>query len=1169
MALGFYLGCSGSGKSAVLYRWVISESMLHPDRTYFILIPEQFSLQTQRRIVQSHPRGGILNIDVLSFSRLAWRIFEETGTDPKQVLTETGKNLILRSAASRKRQELRTLGGMLDRQGTITQIKSVLSEFAQYAVSPEQIRQLSDLCSSQPQLRDKLHDIAVLAEAFDKAKENRFVTGEELLLVFADAAPLSRLLDGATFVLDGFTGFTPVQITALRALFARARDVRVALTVDKKENLFGKIKEHELFYLTKKTIRELTKLAEETRMEVLEPYYAGRGEGECTLRFHPDSSLYQLERRLFRILPPDKVKGHAENKTPHSGEDSGLNGLQLYTASSPAQEAAFAAGMIRKLAASGRYRCSEIAVIAGDLPTYVNYLEREMELNGLPFFMDQKVEILQNPCLECIRAAMDLCEHPYAYAAVMRILRTGFTPLAQDEIDILENYLLAAGIRSSAAWHAPWERHAGTGRDEETLSMLNGFRERVALLFDPFLEKMKEKEGPAASYVQGLQEFLEDLSVEEQLLLQARTIRLQARSGSSAKAMEYEQIYGKIRQILDEIRLLLGEEPVTRKEFTKLLEAGFSEMRVGIIPQEMEQVYIGDVERTRLDHIKVLFFLGMNDGWIPARSSRAGILTEMERNLLESRGVELAPGIRKSSYLQRFYLYLCLTKPSEMLYVSYSLAGTDGNAMRPSYLVHQLKQMFPGLTEIPAQAELDSSFLMSSRDRKTRLAGMLREAVHQGEGSAALLELLRIVRSQPGGEEAAAALEKAALEAGSFSFLTGETSAALYGSSLAAGVSRMEIFAACAYRHFAGYGLKLKERERWEIRPADMGTVFHQTLERYSRVLSERNPDGWFTLSRPEQETLVRECLQDVSGEYGSGLFSDTARNRSALQRMERILVRTVWALTEQVRAGSFVPSGFEIRFPDGERQETDRPGKILSVGRIDRVDLCETQDEIQVKVIDYKSGSTRFDLTSLYHGLQLQLLVYLEEAMRQQEKLRPGKRPVAAGAFYCRLQDPVIEGEPSDLLPEREEILEERLLQELRPDGLVNVRDDVISHLAGKTPDPSRVIPVSYTAKGDISSRSRVATPGQLALLLDFVRDRVTQLGQSILKGEITPAPVRYQERSACTYCPYHVVCGFDKKVPGMRERVISKENEADLWNKIEAYENGKTVDNESAAGH
>ena len=206
MALGFYLGCSGSGKSAALYRWVISESMLHPDRTYFILIPEQFSLQTQRRIVQSHPRGGILNIDVLSFSRLAWRIFEETGTDPKQVLTETGKNLILRSAASRKRQELRTLGGMLDRQGTITQIKSVLSEFAQYAVSPEQIRQLSDLCSPQPQLRDKLHDIAVLAEAFDKAKENRFVTGEELLLVFADAAPLSRLLDGATFVLDGFTG---------------------------------------------------------------------------------------------------------------------------------------------------------------------------------------------------------------------------------------------------------------------------------------------------------------------------------------------------------------------------------------------------------------------------------------------------------------------------------------------------------------------------------------------------------------------------------------------------------------------------------------------------------------------------------------------------------------------------------------------------------------------------------------------------------------------------------------------------------------------------------------------------------------------------------------------------------------------------------------------------
>lgn len=1139
MSLQFIFGNSGSGKSTYLYQKIIEESMQRPDGNFIVIVPEQFTMQTQKDLVMAHPRGGIMNIDVLSFQRLAHRIFEEVGADQRSVLTETGKNLMLRKVAIREQERLKVLGSRMNRPGYVSEVKSVLSELMQYEVSDFELQEMERRTENRPLLNAKLEDLQVLYREFLSYRRDRFLKPEEIYDVLCQVAGESALLKNSVLAFDGFAGFTPSQLRVLEELLVCCPKVYLTVTLDARESAFGKLQEHDLFAPSRRLVQAVSEAARSAARRMggndtmfLPPVVLGK---TSLPRFKKGGALFHLEQNLFR-----------SRRQSYGGIPDEIS---MHISKNPAAEVHFAARTISYLVREKDLRYRDIAVITGDLSSYNNYVKHIFPQYEIPAFVDETRQILLNPCLEFVRGALEIVQRDYAAEAVFRCLRTGMAGFSADETDELENYVLAAGIRGHRKWKKTWE-YRPAQRREEALEKVNAYRERLVERFEPFAEKMRKKGNTLLFYATALYELLRDCEISRQL--QERAAQLEA-DGEMGQAREYSQVYGILIRLLDEMAELLGEETMEVQEFTEILEAGLSEAKVGVIPPGIDQVQVGDIRRTRLAHVKILFFLGLNDGWVPARGNDGGIVSDMERELLKENGMELAPTARENSYIQRFYLYQNLTKPSQQLYLSWCLGSSDGVVMRPSYLVSNIRRLFPKITV--CEEKEPGSELWQTTTRKNGMQYFLHglQEARMGNVMPKWKELYRSYAQDDEYRERVRTLVRAAFSRGNSRQLSFSASKKLYGEVMTNSVTRLEQFAACAFAHFAMYGLRLRERELYGVKPADLGILFHRSLELFSRRIAVSDRD-WTELTEQEETILMEQCVDEVSEKYGADALHSDARSAYTINRLKRILCRSAWVLHEQLAAGSFRPSGFEVSFADAGNLETVNVslgghGRMHLQGRIDRIDTAQTEDAVYVKVVDYKSGMAEFDPVSFYYGLQLQLVVYLNAALEMEQRLHPERAAVPAGIFYYRMQDPVLEKEAGA----DETAMREKLLKKLRPDGIINEDDEVLELLDHGFSGDSLVIPAGRKKDGSLKAASKTVTPEQFQTLSRFARRKLTQLGERMLGGEVAPDPYEADGRTPCDYCDYADVCGFDRKIPGSCPHRLEPLGKDEVWMRME----------------
>ena len=1132
MSLQFIFGNSGAGKSYTLFRSVIEDSIRHPDQSYLVIVPEQFTMQTQKELVRLHPDGGILNIDILSFQRLAYRVFEETGTRVGKVLEETGKNLVLRKIAQERKGELKVLGGNLKKMGYISEIKSLISELTQYAVTEEALADFLEKSKEKPHLYYKLCDVQVLYKAFHAYLADQYITAEELLEVLCRVVERSEMIRESVIVLDGFTGFTPIQNKLMQKLMLYAKKVMVTVTIDERENPYHVEGEHQLFYLSKKTVAGLKRLAQEVNVREEEHIWVHPGEKS---RFAAGGELWWLEQNLFRL----RWQRYPQN----SGQ------ISLHVLKNPEEEVAWAAGRIRELIREKNYHYRDFALITGDMESYSPVLERILADYEIPCFLDNKRSILKNPFVEFIRALLEIAEQDFSYESVFRYLRSGLSGMEPEEVDLLENYVLALGVRGAKRWEERFIR-SYKGLTEEELEQIDGYRARVAEDLLPFVKIQRKKAVDVRTRTTALYELIAKKGIQGRLAVFEERFK---REHNEVLAKEYHQIYGILMDLLDKLVDLLGEEELTIREYTEILEAGFAEVRVGVIPPGVDQVMAGDMERTRLKDVKVLFFLGVNEGSVPKNMSRAGLLSDMEREQLRISGMELAPTAREQGYIQRFYLYLNLTKPSDQLYLSCTLLDSGGKALRLSYLMNVMKRLFPELELKQETVQRENGLPRTEREGVRLLIEGLKE-YREGRGSAQFYELYRWYAKQERYEEKLTQLLDGAFSAHQDTKLGKAVAHALYGTVLENSVTRLEQYAACAYAHFLMYGLKLSEREQYEFAPVDMGNIFHETLEAFSKKL-DASDYTWKTLPREVADEWVEECLASLTIDYGNTVLNSTARNSYMIRRMARILKRTVWALGEQIRKGMFIPENYEISFSGVSDLEAINielsPEEQLKLrGRIDRVDTCEDAEHVYVKVIDYKSGTTSFQLLALYHGLQLQLVIYLNAAMELMKKEHPDKEVLPAGVLYYQIQDPVLDtdGEEADVTA--------RVLEKLKPNGLINGDPEIIKRLDQSMPGRSQVLPIAYNKDGSLRAGSPVASGEQFAALSRYVNRKIRKIGSEVLDGRMDVNPYELKGKTACDYCAYSGVCGLDSKTGGFHRRRLPIFGDDEIWKRIEEGE-------------
>ncbi|MCD8365500.1 MAG: PD-(D/E)XK nuclease family protein, partial [Clostridiales bacterium] len=1221
-ALTFIYGNSGNGKSEYIYHKVADMAEHEPYQHFFIVVPEQFTLKTQRRLVDCSPHHVIMNVDVVSFERLAYRVFDELGIH-HTVMEETGKSLVLRRIVEENESRLTILKGNLTKMGYIAELKSVISELMQYGISPGDLEDFLGELKEDMALSFKLRDILHIYRAFDDYLRDDYVTAEKVLEVLMDVAEESELLRGAVFVFDGYTGFTPVQMNLVRRLMCLASDIYVTVTLDVREPLFwgarnagGNTRDgrsageaflgnssagsasygnqrggiparrdpqmQDLFYMSRKMVNALAGAAGDAAFPIAEPV---RIEAYEKSRFAKNPVLAHLEQNLFRL------RGAA-----FEGECGGC--LKFYSIASPREELAFAAAEISSLVREQGYHYRDFAIVSGNVEGYENYADAVFALYDIPFFADKKQSILYHPLIELVRSVLEMAENNYSYESVFRYLRTGLAGFREGETDLLENYCIEKGIRGASRWKKrflkPFSRHGrvreDTGQAQEELDVLNGLRERLVYQTEAVVSALQQKDASVRERTEALYAFLRSLSVEEQLRRERERFESE---GAETLASSYRQIYKIVIDLFDKMVDLLGGERLSAADYADVLEAGFSAAKVGSIPQGSDCVILGDIERTRLDGVKVLFFLGVNDGLIPKKAGRQSILSQYDREVMEAHRMELAPGEREQMFLQRFYLYLNLTKPSDALYLTYARMDGEGKAVRPSYLIGALQKLFlkAELKEIKAEAFLpvvtagssvetwlkgltlaeeelrwrEIASKESGKSRQGRQAQPLRETEaarreeetrcgeSNGQEKAARVSGFEIWKAlhrwYMNREEWAPVIQKL-LDAHFMTYrgeyLEADLVRLLYGTVLVNSVTRLELFARCAFAHFLEYGLKLAERKEFTFESLDMGTMFHAILQKYCTRLEKSC--GWDDVTESQQEEILKEAMEEAVLEMPNEALIESSRSAYVLERIYRIMRRSIWAIHKQMNRGDFRPGGYEVEF---SRTDTLTPEVLMrTVGSVDRMDLYETDERICVKVVDYKSGNTKFQLLSLYYGKQLQLVLYLSAAMEKLKKEHPDKEVVPAGILYYHLDDPVVEAEGAE--PEQ---IAEKILAQMRPNGLVNREPDIYLHMDRELLQnkKSDVIPVTlkkYLTPGKTGTSA--ASTEDFELLTEYVGRCMEEEGRQMMEGDINVRPYRLGDQTGCDYCAYRSVCGFDPKVDGYEFKREESLKDEEVWERL-----------------
>lgn len=1078
MSLQYILGGSGAGKSTYLYNSIIKEAIENPSLDYIIVVPEQYTMATQKRVVELHPRKGILNIDVVSFERLAYKVFEEVGATDYPVLDDTGKNLIVRRVLEQNKKSLRFFGSNISNTGFVSEMKSVISEMLQYDIGVDKLMDINESVDNNSLLGMKLDDISLIYSGFKEFIKDHYITSEEILDLMCRKVTESAKIRGSIIAFDGFTGFTPVQYRLMSILLDMCSEVKVALTIDANEHANVNEGIENLFYMTKDTVAHLNKICDEQHINA-ESIVIENADKKVQTRFESSKELAFLEKNIFRT-----------GTRYYSGR---VDDIVMYAGITPKDEIQYVTGEILKLTRLSGYRYNEIAVVTGDISAYGKLAANIFAQNDIPYFLDQKLHVTDNCLVEMITAALDVVEKNYTYDAIFRYLRTGLTGISDDEIDILDNYCLAVGIRGRKQWNTEWTRKFRGSAMATDLTMLNDLRVRVIEPLSELDDKLKSADGDVKAMTTAVYELLVRLQCEEQMLELA-----------SNNKDEYRQIYAKIIELFDKLVQLLGSENVTVKEYNRIMSSGFDEIKIGLIPPTKDCIVIGDIERTRLDNIRAMFFVGVNDGYVPKKSDSRSVLSETDREKLKTMDVSLSMSVREKAFVQRFYLYLIMTKTSQKLYITYAHNSMDMKAILPSYIIRMIKKMFPGMDVLSYDdAAKERSYIRIPKA----------ELEWSDENLAKILA------------------DGVALD--------------LYGKELTGSVTSFEQYAACQYAYFCRYGLKLDEREEYKFAVNDFGTILHAVIEDVSKNIKQ-NKKSFVLLSDEERRSMVSESIHAIADSYGNTILKSTSRNEFLIKRMEDLADKTLWAIGKQLADGLFIPDTFEKGFLT-KIEDLPHDVTFFMQGKIDRIDICEDDENVYVKVVDYKTGHSDFDLLKTYYGLKIQLFTYMREAISFEKKRHKGKNIVPAGLLYYNIDNPIVETRQDD-----DDKIEELIRKELRMKGVVNSNRNIISKL-DSTEGTSLNIPVTVSKSGSIdASKSKVLTTEEIMELGEYVDRENVVKATKILDGSININPYERGQDSSCNYCPYNSVCGFSEDMPGVKFRRLNSLSVEDIWCRI-----------------
>lgn len=1133
MSLRMVIGRAGSGKTRRFQRRIVELLQRSPvGPPIYLIVPRQASFTAQRDIVCRSDLPGCCRLEVLSFDELAQRILDRVGGGGVAI-DAFGRRMILGRILRKRVNTLQYFKTAAEHPNLPAKLESLFSEFQRAGKNAADLMELSKngLDPDDP-LKDKWADLAMIFQDYEAFLGQDRIDPAVRISRVLDKMPRYPLLNGAKIFIDGYFEFSELEARMAARLAMICDEVEVALTMDPSgvPGVRAEIDDMDPFHRTRRACARLKRVCAAEGAKVDPPVLLKE-----QLRFK-SPVLNEVERMFDGVAPAPMLQ----------------YSIQFVEAGDKRQEVEHAAFHIRKLLTQGR-RLRDIVLLVRSLDEYHDLIRAAFTEQGIPFFADRRRSMSHHPLFRCVRAILALGDTPWAADPMFELLKSGLLGISRVEADELENYVLRHDLRgkiwaSTEPWH--WTRQPDDNEDpsvplDETLRM-DSLRRKIASPLETYFLTAQKHGATAREYVGALYEAIESLGIRESLQKWMENAR-QVKQHEIAE--EHRQAWDKLAGLFDQLMEILEDEPLEYREFAMMSAAGLDEFDLAIAPPTVDQVLVGQVDRTTTGAVSSALVLGLSEGIFPRSNSDLSILSGPERRELRRRGCEVDPDSDRLSLDEGFLAYLAFTRASEDLYVSRPIADEAGRKMEPGEFWSQLLRMVPN-AEIVGISRSGADTVPSARSMVGGILQWIRDGAPADRTQFSNLYQSIATGGAAGRIEKTIELAWASLAYRNQPILTEETSQRVYGTPLVATSRRMEMFAACPYRHFAEFGLQLRVRDEahpWDI---NINRSLRRMLETLVREMIGANRQ-WADLDAQSVEDAIARARDAIERDLAGKMLLGSARQDYLLDQIAKALRLAVEAQKRAQDRGVFQTALSAIAYGGkgvlpALRIVTPNNHILMLEGRIDRIDILDSENAFAL--FDYRADAGEIDLWKIKEGLALGALVNLIVAAEASPRLA-GRQLAPAAALSLRMIQDIQRVEHPNDAPQPGS--DEFYLRDQRR-GIFDQK--YASRIDGKLQpgETSNVINVRKNKDGDYGSKSTTDALDEMQLrsILKLTRETLAKLADEIMEGRIEPMPYRINRSTPCGRCPYLSVCRFDPMIN--RPNILSPVKRAEFLEQL-----------------
>ena len=1086
MALNIIYGRSGTGKSEYVYN-KISEYI--GKQKNFLIVPEQSNLSAERRLFDISEVDSIIDTEVLTLSRMAHRVNSAIlGNRP--ILSKAAKNMIIYDILSRNKGNLNFLGKS---NKNIETVQKLFTEFKKHNIDSEK---LSLIKTDNNYLDLKIEDARLLFSEYNEKIKNTYIDeNDELTLLYQNIDKVD-FYDDANFFIDEFLGFTPQEYDVFEKILEKSTNVWVTITSDSLEFTedLG-----DIFYFNKAFANKLIQIASEKGIEInkvkLDENYK-----------YKNSEMIFLEKNLYNYSA--RYSGDVEN-------------IQIFLANNPYSELEYIGTQITKLAKKG-YRYREIGIISEELEKYSEDAKSIFRKYGIPLFVDEKKSLNQNILIKFIIAILEIYSKNWSYESVINYLKIGLLDIDESDIYKLENYCLKWGIKYNK-WYSKKFEYEELSEEQEHLEEL---REKIVSPLLDLKNKISENK-TAREITKDLYMFLTNNGINDTL-----NSKLE-RYNSNEVFDEYNTSYKLMISVLEDICNVFGDERISFDKYKELLRVGLDACELGKIPATQDQVVFGDTERTRSGKIRVLFVVGINDGFYPKVNNSEGFFNDRDREILKENNAAIAKDSMESLYEEQFNIYRTLLTPEEKLFLLYSSSDKQGKSIRPSVLIKKVETIFNGKINVESDVVEKKHSITNYDVTFEEALDVYKDFVYGKEIPDEWKSIISYYYHKE--RERFDRAVSGIYYTNKAEKISKEQIIKLYGNNLETTISRLENYRRCPFSFHMTYGLKIKERRDFNIETVDTGNFMHEVIDLFFKDIDDNNKNIKEICDDEIFEIITRIIneLLETSRYYK---FTSTAKYRLLTRRLKKVVYDTICYIVYSLKCSDFSVLGHELEFSNNgkyKKLELDVDGKKVRItGKIDRVDVGVCGEKQYVRIIDYKSSKRKVDMKQVESGLQIQLITYMDAISKE-----TGYEP--SGVFYLGMINDAIK----DSKNMTEEEIKDNIRNNFRMNGLVLADVEVVKMMdKNLTPgSKSDIIPVSLTKDGEIKkSEASNITAEEFKELENKVNEIIKQISREILNGEIDIKPYSYSGKTGCDYCKFKSICMFNTNIHGNEYNMI-----------------------------